>query len=66
MPVPAALAPRLSVADIERDVKLDKADLALMGGRSRKRRTIVLLVFFIVVVFGGMFAMLAQSYMHHE
>jgi hypothetical protein len=47
-------------------VKLDDADLALMDGRKRKRRNALLLVFFILVVFGGMFGMLAQSYMHRE
>ena len=66
MPVPAALAPRMSVADIEKNVKLTDADLALIDGRGRKRRNVILLVLFILVVFGGMFAMLAQSYMHRE
>jgi hypothetical protein len=65
-PVPASLSPRIDLAAIERDVKLDDAELALLDGRKRKRRNTLLLVFFILVIFGGMFGMLAKSYMHTQ
>jgi hypothetical protein len=60
---PPSRAPVLDLATIERDVHID-VDSALDGGR-RKRRLVVVVVLFILVIFGGLFAMLAQSYSHH-
>ncbi len=53
----------LDVKQIERDVHVE-IDTALDGGR-RKRRLVILVVLFVLIVFGGLFAMLAQSYAPH-
>ena len=53
--------PVLDVAAIERDVPMD-ADMRGFDGRSRRRRMVIFLVVAIVLVFGGMFALLADSY----
>jgi hypothetical protein len=59
-----APAPVLDLAAIERSVHVD-VDPALDGGR-RRRRLFVVVTFFFIVVFGGLFAMLAQSYTPHH
>jgi hypothetical protein len=59
-----APAPVLDLATIERTVQVD-LDPALDGGR-RRRRLFVVVTFFFIVLFGGLFAMLAQSYTPHH
>jgi hypothetical protein len=63
--IPAALTPKIDLAAIEKNVKLDDAELSMMGGRSRKRRNVILLVLILLAIFGGMAYMLARSYMPH-
>jgi hypothetical protein len=63
-PVLVAQAPLLDVAAIERDVPMDMDMRAFDGGR-RKRRNVMLFVFGVLVLFGGLFAMLAESYTPH-
>jgi hypothetical protein len=53
----------LDIARIEREVRVE-VDSALDGGK-RKRRLVAVVVLFILLVFGGLFAMLAQSYAPH-
>jgi hypothetical protein len=62
--VAEASAPVLDLAAIERTVQVD-LDPALDGGR-RRRRLFVAVTFFFIVLFGGLFAMLAQSYTPHH
>jgi hypothetical protein len=48
------------------DVALNPSEFAAFDGGRRRRRQIFLFVFFLVVVFGGLFAMLAESYTPHR
>ncbi|MGH7296374.1 MAG: hypothetical protein ACRELB_15650, partial [Polyangiaceae bacterium] len=57
-------APLLDVAAIERDIPLD-LDMRGMSGQRRRRRNIVLFVLGLLIVFGGLFALLADSYRPH-
>ena len=54
-------APLLDVAAIERDVALDP-DLPRLDGRGRKRRMMTFFFSALVVFFGGLFALLAESW----
>jgi len=54
----------LDVATIERNVVLDVDVSAFDSGR-RRRRLLIAVVIAIVIVFGGLFALLAQSYARH-
>jgi hypothetical protein len=56
-------APLLDVNAIERDTNIEM-DSAL-DGRKRKRNLAIVTVVIILAVFGGLFAMLAQSYVPH-
>jgi len=65
--VPAAIAPRaplLDVKGIERDVPIDFDNP--FDGRRRRRRLGALLVVALLVIFGGLFALLAESYTPHH
>jgi len=53
----------LDIAAIERDVPLD-FDMKGFDGGKRKKRAVILFVLALVIVFGGLFAMLADSYSH--
>jgi hypothetical protein len=57
-------APLLDVAAINRDIPLD-FDMRGMSGPRRRRRNIVLFMVALIVVFGGLFALLADSYRPH-
>jgi hypothetical protein len=48
------------------DVPLNPYEFRAFDGGRRRRRQIFLLVLFLLVVFGGLFAMLAESYMPHH
>jgi hypothetical protein len=75
--VPAARAPAVAPAQLRsvppapllirealaQDVPLNAADIRPFDGSRRRRRMIVLFVLFLLIVFGGLFAMLAESYM---
>jgi hypothetical protein len=67
-PPPGSYRPRaatgLDIEELTRNVPID-ADIRAFDGRRRKRTMIILLVVGIVIIFGGMFAMLAESYAHH-
>lgn len=58
-----AQAPLLDIGTIERSVQVD-VDPALDGKR-RRRRLVVFVTLFFLVVFGGLFALLANSYTPH-
>src|SRR5258708_2612725 len=64
LPIPVSLSPVLDLKAIERDVHIE-VDSALDGSK-RKRRIVIFVVLFILVVFGGMFALLADSYAPHH
>jgi hypothetical protein len=53
----------LDIAAIERDIPLDY-DMKGFDGGTRKRRMLILFVLALLVVFGGLFALLADSYSH--
>jgi hypothetical protein len=55
--------PLLDVAAIERDQSID-VDVRGFDGKRRRRRMVVLFVLALLVLFGGLFAMLADSYSH--
>jgi hypothetical protein len=57
--------PLLDVKAIERDGTIDIDITGFDGGR-RKRRMIILFVFALLLVFGGLFALLADSYTPHH
>jgi hypothetical protein len=57
------LTPLLDLEAIERDVPIDMDMRSFDGGR-RRRRMMWLFVFGLLVVFGGLFALLAESYTH--
>jgi hypothetical protein len=59
-----AVAPALSLAAIERSVHV-VVDPAIDGARRRRRLAVIVTLFFLLV-FGGLFAMLAQSYAPHQ
>jgi hypothetical protein len=70
-PVPAAIAkysmppaPLLDVAAIERDVPLDVNNP--FDGARRRRRMAVFVVIAMLAIFGGLFALLADSYTPHH
>jgi hypothetical protein len=63
IPVSLGPAPVLDVRAIELDTSI-QVDAALDGSR-RKRNLVIVIVLLILAVFGGLFAMLAQSYAHH-
>ena len=58
-------APLLDVKAIERDVPLD-FDMRGFDGRRRRRRMVVLLRIALLLLFGGLFALLADSYTPHH
>lgn len=60
-PVSLAPAPLLDVEAINREIPID-IDMAPFDGRRRRRRMLTLFVLALLLVFGGLFAMLAQSY----
>ncbi len=63
---PPHRAPALSALEIEamtRSVPMDD-DIRAFDGRRRRLRMILLGVFAVLLVFGGLFAMLAESYTH--
>jgi hypothetical protein len=64
IPVSYAPAPILDVKAIEGDTSI-VVDSALDGSR-RKRNLVILVVVFILAVFGGLFALLADSYAPHH
>ncbi len=57
--------PLLDVAAIERDRSID-VDISAFDGGRRKRRMKILFFLAVLVVFGGMFALLADSYAPHH
>jgi hypothetical protein len=61
----APSAAAIDVAALARDVHLDRGEISAFDGSRRRRRMIVLFGFFLLVVFGGLFAMLAESYSRH-
>jgi hypothetical protein len=64
VPIPSSIPPRaqtLDVAAIERMIPID-VDISRFDGRRRRRRIVTLFVLLIVAVFGGLGALLAQSY----
>jgi hypothetical protein len=61
---PVAMAPVLDVKAIEQDSSIE-TDFAL-DGRRRRRRLAVVFAVMLFVVFGGLFALLAQSYAHQR
>jgi len=74
MAAPVAAAPRslivappplLDVKAIERDVSID-VDVGGFDGGKRKRRMMFLFFFAVLVLFGGLFALLADSYTPHH
>ena len=60
---PAARAPAIDVAAIERQVSLDP-EMRMFDGRRRRARLLVASAFALCVTFAGLFAALAQSYSH--
>ena len=56
-------APLLDVKAIERDVQLDFKNP--FDGARRRRRMAVFLVIALLAIFGGLFALLAESYAPH-
>jgi hypothetical protein len=67
-PPPGSIRPRaatgLDIEELTRNVPMD-ADILAFDGRRRKRTMIIFFVVAVVLLFGGMFAMLAESYAHH-
>jgi hypothetical protein len=59
-------APVLIRQALASDVPLNAADFRAFDGGRRRRRMIVLFSLFLLVVFGGLFAMLADSYAPHH
>ena len=57
-------APLLDVAAIERDIPLDFNNP--FDGRRRRRRMAIFVVFALIAIFGGLFALLADSYTPHH
>jgi hypothetical protein len=57
-------APLLDVEAIERDIPID-FDIRAFDGTRRRRRNVILFVVFLLVFFGGMFALLVDSYTPH-
>jgi hypothetical protein len=57
------LPPLLDLEAINRDIPIDMDMRAFDGGR-RKKQTIILFVVGLILVFGGLFALLAESYTH--
>jgi hypothetical protein len=62
-PLPAPAAPLLDVQAIERDVPMDFDNP--FDGRRRRRRMAIVLVLALLAIFGGLFALLADSYAPH-
>jgi hypothetical protein len=60
---PVAILVREAMAS---DVPLNPHEFSAFDGGRRRRRQIFLFALFVLVVFGGLFAMLAQSYMPHH
>jgi hypothetical protein len=56
-------APMFDLAAIERDIPID-VDFGPFDGLRRRRRMVFLFVLSLLVVFGGLFALLADSYSH--
>ena len=57
-------APLLDVAAIERDIPLDFT--TPFDGQRRRRRMAIFVVFALIAIFGGLFALLADSYTPHH
>jgi BMFP domain-containing protein YqiC len=64
IPITYSRPPMLDVKAIERDTSID-VDLALDGSK-RKRNIAIIVTILILALFGGLFAMLAQSYAPHH
>jgi hypothetical protein len=63
LPVLPRPPPDLDVAAIARDTSIAIDDA--FDGRKRRRRMAFMLTLAILAIFGGLFAALAQSYLHH-
>jgi hypothetical protein len=61
----AARSPSLDLEAIERMVPID-VDISRFDGRRRQRRNVTLFVVLLLAVFGGLGALLAQSYAPHH
>jgi hypothetical protein len=61
----SSAAPLPDLAAIAREAPID-VDIPAFDGRRRRRRNAILFVLGVLVVFGGLFAMLALSYMPHH
>jgi hypothetical protein len=59
-------APVLIRQALAQDVPINADDIRAFDGGRRRRRMIILLAIFLVIVFGGLFAMLAESYTRHN